>query len=191
MCQLVKVARRKEAKLASRRWPVATPASGSTDPHVRGIALFPEPGDFTASPAPCQGRSPGTEVPIPEARISPARSACRRVKRTLRYLSGTQRVSHIDTTMSSAGAVASPLRVAAVRCHAGNPTNVPLDTHYVKYIRWPVSRAHAACRRRLPPDSRADCLALREVANSTALGVYVQACSSVCSLAPGFRHTGH
>lgn len=58
--------------------------------------------------------------------------------------------------------------------HAGNLTNVPLDTHYVKCIRWPVSRAHATCRRRLPPDSRADCLALREVANSTALVVYVQ-----------------
>lgn len=97
------------------------PASGSTDPHVRGIALFPEPGDFTASSAPCQGPAPRTEVPLPETRISPSQSACRREKRTLACPSGTQRVSHINITMSSAQAVAFPLRVATARWSRRQP----------------------------------------------------------------------
>jgi hypothetical protein len=115
VCQLVKVFPREGVTLVCRRWPLATPASGFTDPHVRGIAPFPEPGDFTASSAPCQGPVPRTEVPLPETRIFPSRSACRREKRTLTCLSGTQRVLHIDITMSSAWSVAFPLRVAAAR----------------------------------------------------------------------------
>ncbi|MCA9880368.1 MAG: hypothetical protein KC442_21380, partial [Thermomicrobiales bacterium] len=43
------------AKLAHRRWLVACAATGSTDPRVRGIAPLPEPEDFTAPSAPCQG----------------------------------------------------------------------------------------------------------------------------------------
>ena len=91
------------------------PASGSTHPRFRGIALFPEPGDFTAPPAPCQGPSRGPKSRFPETRITPSRSACRREKRTLRCLSRTQRVSHIDIAMSSAWSVAFPLRIAAAR----------------------------------------------------------------------------
>lgn len=81
------------------------------------------PGDRSVSRARRLYRIPGalsrarprTEVPLPEARIFPSRSACRREKRTLTCPSGTQRVSRINTTMSSAWSVAFPLQVAAAR----------------------------------------------------------------------------
>ena len=58
---------------------------------------------------------PRTGVPLPGTRIFPSRSACRREKRTLICVSGTQRVSHINITMSSAWSVAFRLQVAAAR----------------------------------------------------------------------------
>jgi len=116
VCQLVKVASREEVMLVCRHWLIAMPASGPTDPHVRGIAPFPEPEDFTASSRPCQGACSRTEVPLPKTRISSLTSAYRREKRTLTCLSGTQRLSHIDITMSSAGPVAlSRVGVAVAR----------------------------------------------------------------------------
>ena len=71
VCQLVKVAVRDPVTRIRRRWRLARPASAASDPHVRGIALFPEPEDFTVSSPPCQGRLPDPGVSAPETRTSP------------------------------------------------------------------------------------------------------------------------
>ena len=125
VCQLVKVSLRgKVLRICCRSSPT-TPASGSTDPHVRGIAPFPEPGDFTASPAPCQGLPGGPKSRFQRRASLTSRSACRREKRTLTCLSGTQRLSHIDITMSSAWASAFSRWVAAARGgHFSNPRSL-------------------------------------------------------------------
>jgi hypothetical protein len=155
VCQLVKVSRRNEVTHVYRRWPVATPASGSTDPHVWGIALFPEPGDFTASSGPCQGRFPRTEVPFRRRASSHhGRLAAARRGRLLAPLEPNE-----YRTFTSLCQVLGPSRFRSgsprLVSPAGNQTNIPPAKHYVKWVRLPVSRAHAVRHGRLPPDSRA------------------------------------
>lgn len=117
VCQLVKVSRHEEVMLVCRRWQV--PCRHPAQPILTsgGSLCFQSPETLLHPRPPVKGALPRTEVPLPETRISPSRSTCRREKRTLTCLSGTQRLSHIDMTMSSAWAVAFPRRVATARWH--------------------------------------------------------------------------
>src|SRR5690606_29376802 len=90
-------------------------ATGPAHPFVWGIALFPEPEDFTVSLRPCQGPISGTEVFDPETRTSSSRSPCGHEKRMLAYLSGFQRVLHADPCRTDAWTAAFPQRVAVAR----------------------------------------------------------------------------
>jgi hypothetical protein len=138
VCQLVKVLPREEVTPVCRRWPLAMPASGSTHPRFRGIALFPEPGDFTASPAPCQGPSRGPKsrfqrrASLHHGRLAAARRG--------RFVASPEPNEY--RTSTSLCQVPGPSRFRSGSLWpvgpASDSTNVPPAKHYVKWFRCPV-----------------------------------------------------
>jgi hypothetical protein len=134
-CQLVKVSRRVTLPLVYRRWlitsagirlqPILT-SGGSL--RFQSLKTLPHPR------CPVKGPAEDRQVSRPETQkaravgFPPQRS-------TGAYFSGTQRVSHIDITLSSAGAVALPRGVAAgsLAPHNNSGRLAPA-AYYVKYV---------------------------------------------------------
>ena len=70
VCQLVKVSPRGKVLHICRQWSPTTPASGSTDPHVRGDRSVSRARRLYRIPRALSRASRRTEVPLPETRIT-------------------------------------------------------------------------------------------------------------------------
>lgn len=137
-CQLVKVSRRDEVTRVCRHRCLHQAGTRlHPDPHVRGIALSPEPEESTAPAPPCQGPSREEHRhSLRKTRIPPARSASRREQRTcaLRFRNPTSiahRHRYVKCWGQRVAALGLPWLVGAV---VGNSGSLAPAKHYVKYV---------------------------------------------------------